>query len=115
MAVTADDLLELARASSDADRALAERCVTLASSYVAKYRQDQDPDGTVAVPPPVVDNAQLSCAEDIFTRSKSQNGVILENYQPGDDGAGVVVRIGRDPLASVRPLLAPWYAPLGFA
>lgn len=107
MAVTADDLLELVRAG-EADRALADRCVTLAPLYVARYRQEQDPTGSVAIPPEIVDQAVLACAEDIFTRSKSQNGVILENYQPGDDGAGVVVRIGRDPLAPVRPLLRPW-------
>ncbi len=109
MGVTASELMDQVGATSEKGRLLAQRCVTLAPLYVTRYLEEQSPGPTpVVVPAAVLDAAVLACAEDIYTRSKSENGVILENYQPGDDGSGVVVRIGRDPLAPVRPLLRPW-------
>ncbi|MFJ2297384.1 hypothetical protein [Oerskovia paurometabola] len=110
MAITAAVLLDLVGAGQQApgDAELAQRCVVLAAEFVARYQAEQDPAGVVVIPPVVLEQAELSCAEDIWTRSKSENGVILTNYQPGDDGSGVTVRIGRDPLAPVRPLLRPW-------
>jgi len=116
MAVTGADLLN--QVGGDAsDAGLAETIVAKAQVYVAKYREDSEPDpaAPVTLPELIEDGAVLACAEDIWTRTKSENGVMLTNYQPGDDGPGVVIRIGRDPLAPVRPLLDPWYPPLGFA
>lgn len=110
MAITAAVLLELvgSKAPGPEDTTLAQRCVALAIEYVARYAAEQDPAGVVVIPAVVLEQTELACAEDIWTRSKSENGVILTNYQPGDDGSGVTVRIGRDPLAPVRPLLRPW-------
>lgn len=109
MAVTGADLLEqVGGAASDAG--LADRIVGIAQRYVDKYQLDMSPDPAApyVVPPDIADNAVLACAEDIWTRTKSENGVMLTSYQPGDNGPGVVIRIGRDPLNPVRPLLAPW-------
>lgn len=118
MVVTAEQLLGQVNATvTPASTALAQLIVDKALLYVAKYRLDSEPDPDVpAVVPEVIDDsAVLACAEDIWVRTKAQNGIVLTNYDSGEDGAGVVVRIGRDPLVPVRPLLAPWYPPLGFA
>lgn len=118
MVVTAEQLLERVRATVKPETtALAQTIVDKAILYVAKYRIDNepDPDVPVVVPVEIDDGAVLACAEDIWVRTKSQNGVVLTNYESGEDGSGVVVRIGRDPLAPVRPLLAPWYPSIGFA
>ena len=111
MTVTAADLLTQVNAGV-ADTALAKRCVSRAVDYVTQYQVDSDPDDLISVPTGIVDEAVLSCAEDIFVRSKSQNGVVLTNFDSGEDGSGVVVRIGRDPLASVYPILRRWYNPV---
>ena len=118
MAVTAADLLNRVGATSDAESlALATTIVGKAALYVTRYRENNelDPETPAAVPETIADGAVLACAEDIWERTKSQHGIVLTNYQPGDDSSGVTVRIGRDPLAPVRPLLAPWYPPAGFA
>lgn len=109
MAVSATELLDRVGADAE-DQQLAEKIVTLAPLFVARYRAAMaaDPQNLPTVPDEVLDHATLACAEDIFTRTKSQNGVVLTNFQPGDDGSGVTIRIGRDPLAPVRPLLTPW-------
>lgn len=116
MAVTGTDLIEQVGGNADTDAALADRIVAKALFYVAKYRADSepDPDVPVTVPEEIDDGAVLACAEDIWNRTKSTNGVMMTNYD-GPEDSGVVIRVGRDPLAPVRPLLAPWYAPLGFA
>lgn len=109
MAVTGEDLLERVGGASS-ESTLADTIVALAVTYVDGYRlaMSPDPDAPYVVPEEPTDNAVLTCAEDIWTRTKSENGVMLTSYQPGDNGPGVVVRIGRDPLAPVRPLLALW-------
>lgn len=117
MAVTGADLLEQVNALvTPESTALAQKIVDKALVYVAKYRLDSEPcpDVPVTVPEVIDDGAVLACAEDIWTRTKSQNGIMLTNYEGAEDG-GTVIRVGRDPLAPVRPLLAPWYPPLGFA
>lgn len=111
MTVTEADLRAQVNAGTG-DVALATRCVGQAVEFVTRYQDDSDPDTLIEVPPTIVDAAVLACAEDIFTRSKSQNGVMLTNYDSGEDGSGVVVRIGRDPLASVYPILRRWYNPV---
>ncbi len=111
MAVDAAGLLDRVRATvSEANTALATKILALATGYVTKYQLDQspDPDNLVEIPAPQLDEATLACAEDIWVRTKAQNGIVLTTYQPGDDGSGVTVRIGRDPLVPVRPLLRPW-------
>jgi hypothetical protein len=115
VAVTGADLLEQV-GGDESDAQLADRIVARAERYVTKYREDSEPDPAVpvTVPEEVLDGVVLACAEDIWTRTKSQNGVMLTNYEGAEDG-GVVVRVGRDPLAPVRPLLDPWYPALGFA
>lgn len=110
MAVTAQDLLNEVHAG-EIDLPLAQRCVPLALSFVAQYQLDSDPDELITVPPIVVDEAVLRCAEDIFTRSKSANGIMMTNFEGAEDG-GVAVRIGRDPLAPVYPIFRRWYNPV---
>ncbi|MEU4386774.1 hypothetical protein [Promicromonospora sp. NPDC023805] len=110
MAVTAQNLLTEAGAD-ETDLPLAERCVPLALSFVTQYQLESDPEELITVPPIVVDEAVLRCAEDIFTRSKSTNGVMMTNFEGAEDG-GVVVRIGRDPLAPVYPIFRRWYNPV---
>lgn len=118
MVATAQQLLDLVGETVTAEStALAQGIVDKAILYVEQYQAGNEPDPSVpvVVPASIVDGAVLACAEDIWVRTKAQNGIVLTNYDSGEDGGGVVVRIGRDPLVPVRPLLAPWYPPLGFA
>lgn len=110
MAVTAADLLNEVGAEAT-DQNLAQRCVTRALLFVVRYQQDSDPEALITIPADVVDEAVLRCAEDIFTRSKSTNGVMMTNFDGAEDG-GVVVRVGRDPLAPVYPIFRRWYNPV---
>lgn len=109
MAVTGAELLSRVGGAA-ADAGLADKIVALAVVYVEGYQlaMSPDPEAPYDVPAEPLDNAVMACAEDIWNRTKSENGVMLTSYQPGDDGPGVVIRIGRDPLAPVRPLLALW-------
>lgn len=111
MAVTAQQLLTEVNADETALQ-LAERCVTEADLYVTQYQADSDPDSLITVPPAILDAAVLACARDVFARAKSQNGVMFTNYDSGEQGEGVVVRIARDPLTSVYSILRRWYNPV---
>lgn len=61
--------------------------------------------GTATVPAEVIDNATLSLTGELHLRASNPGGVV--SYAGGD----TVVRVTRDPLVSIRPLLAPWVVP----
>lgn len=120
MTVTAANVLaEVGADAEDAD--LAARVLTEAAELVRKYLQDHAdpaaavewPDGYPAdwptdIPDPILDRAVLGVCVHLFNSSKAPNGVLMQQYDSGDDGSAVALRIGRDPLAAIRGLLAPW-------
>lgn len=109
MAVTGADVLERVHAgASDSD--LAEDCASQCMAYVDKWITDNDPDGLIrlTIPVNIIDLAYLVCAEHLFAQAKAEAGVAMTAYQPGDDGAGVQVRIARDPMVEARVVLKPW-------
>lgn len=66
--------------------------VDLISAYV----------GAAEIPDSVRDNATLQLVQELFTRRRSPGGIT--NFA----GVDTVVRLSRDPMASIYPLLKPW-------
>lgn len=62
--------------------------------------------GDAEVPVEVVDNATLALTGELHLRASNPGGVV--SYAGGD----TVVRVTRDPMTAIRPLLAAWVVPL---
>lgn len=95
MAVTAQD----AQTYVDTDEDLTGYLAT-AGKLIAQYI------GDVVVPDEVLDNATLHLVGELVMRRRSPGGIV--NFG-GDDTA---IRLSRDPMSSVYPLLRPWVVPL---
>ncbi len=68
-----------------------------------------DPAGPVPVE--LLDRATLEVASRLFTMRQAPGGIVNQQYAAGD-GTGVgPVRIARDPLQPIYPLLARWAVP----
>lgn len=106
-----DDLRTLVGADAADDAALTSD-LQLATDLVDRYLDDAgDPDDLPPVG--VKTRATVQVAADLFNRRNAPNGVVLEQY--GEEANPVPVRLGRDPVASARDLLAPWVIPVAFA
>lgn len=111
MAVTAGDVLAEVNAD-DSHADLADRVLASANALVQEYldeavRVDPETGTPVTVPSVILDDAVRTCAVDLFNRAKAPNGVLLQQYD--DDGTGsTAIRVARDPLLAVRPILAQW-------
>lgn len=96
MTVTAGDLAEYLNASED--DTIIPGVLAAAQALVARYV------GSATVPDPVLDNAVLTVGVELFGRRNSPSGI----SQLGIAGDGTPVRLARDPLTSVYPILAPF-------
>lgn len=119
MSLTYEDVLAECGADST-DASLAGRVLESADELVAAYlgsatRPDPVTGEPITIPDSIRDDAVRVCAVDLFNRAKAPNGVLMSQFDPTGEGAGVVIQANRDPLLSVRPILAPWTVPLGFA
>lgn len=99
MTVTVDDLRGLVNTSIEDDSVLTQ-CLEFGEELVKRYVSRVSPG---SIPPTVLNEAVLVAAADQFNRRKAPNGVLNQQF---DDGAPV--RVSRDPLVSVRPILASW-------
>lgn len=111
MAVTLEDLAAEVNTRSPEDDAPLQRSLDYAVALVAQYVEEWLDTYEITVPDAAMDEAVLKAAVDQFHRRKAPNGILNQTY--GDD-LTAPVRVGRDPLAAVRPVLAPW-APAGIA
>lgn len=59
--------------------------------------------GSATVPAAVLDRCYLECGSELFHRRNAPNGVAQFN-----EVTGTPVRIARDPMVSVYPLVAPY-------
>ena len=98
---TTDELLasRLARhvGASRADEHVTE-CLTEAQALIDHHIGKRD------IPKPVLERAIIECGADLFWRRQARNGIAAFE----SDGELGAVRINRDPLLSVRALLAPY-------
>jgi len=116
MAVTVAQLLaRLGAEESEAEEAA--RVLALTEHLVLDYLTEHTPDPLVplAIPETVRDEAVLRGAVDLYNKTQAPNGVLMTTYDDSGDGSAVALRVSSDPLHSVRTMLAPYVAPLGFA
>jgi hypothetical protein len=112
MSVTYQQVLAEAGAGAGdqatAERVLAEAEIHVSEFIVANLLDDENP-----VPDQIEDSAVLRCAVDLFARAKAPFGTQI---LPDGSGSMVAQRLGADPLAGVRSVLARWCTPdLGIA
>ncbi len=112
MPVTINDLRDEVGAGAGATvDAKLTRCLAEATKDVTEYLEGNLDDVSV-VPTEKQDQALLVAAADNWYLSEAPNGIVNQQF---DVGAGEVgstpIRIGRDPLRSVRPVLSLWIGP----
>lgn len=73
-------------------------CVTFANQHVGNYVGAID-----TVPSEVMKQAKLICASEIYHRRSAPNGIAQFASMDGS-----AVRVAKDPLSSVYPLLLPY-------
>ena len=108
MAVTAAELRTEVGAGSTVPDAVLDRLIEVADALVGEYVASAA-EG-VTVPEPMIDQAWLACAVELFNLRKAPNGVLNQQYAAVDSGGvqSVPIRISGDPLRPVRPLLSTW-------
>lgn len=90
----------------DADDPFIEDCYQEAVDLVSAFCGASE----LAVPLAIRNRAHLEVGAELYNRRGTKNGI---SQFANPDGSGM--RIGRDPLASVRPLLRPYLLSGGFA
>lgn len=105
--VTAADLRTHAGAGASISDAVLVACITTAEEAIKTHIAD------AIIPPATLERAKLLAANECLQQNLSPNGVLNTQYDLGD--GATPIRIGRDPLTPVYPLLARYVAPLGFA
>lgn len=111
MTVTVEDVLTASGASVD-DTTLAQSCLDQANAYVDDYVTNTLIDALNPVPTVIRDAGVLTCATDLFARSKAPFG---QQIMTDASGTPITTRLGADPLAGVRPKFRPWCFNTGFA
>lgn len=98
--MTADDLSQYVGANAD-DTVFVASCWDRADALVAQYV------GTVEVPQAILDGATLDVGSELYHRRNSPSGIA----QFATAGDASPVRLARDPMTSVYPVLARWISP----
>lgn len=104
---TADELRAHAKVGAGVSDAILGQCIEVADEAVKRHV------GAAVIPPATLERAKLLAANECLQQNMSPNGVLNQQYDLGD--GSTPLRIGRDPLTPVYPLLARFIAPLGFA
>lgn len=111
MTVTVEQVLRDAGAGTE-DTDLAQESLDQANAYVDAYVDAALIDAMNPVPAPVRDAGVLTCATDLFARSKAPFG---QQIVTDSSGTPVATRLGIDPLAGVRAKFRPWCMNAGFS
>lgn len=105
--VTATELREHAKVGASVTDAVLNQCIAAADDAVRHHV------GAAVIPSSTLERAKLLAANECLQQNLSPNGVLNQQYDLGD--GSVPLRVGRDPLTPVYPLLARFITPLGFA
>jgi hypothetical protein len=97
LAADADDLSEYIGAMAENSR-LVTSCWEQADALVTQYV------GSVEVPQEILNGAKLSVGSELYHRHNAPSGIT----QFAVPGAESPVRLARDPMTSVYPVLARW-------
>lgn len=98
MALTAESLAEYVGTTSATD--FVQSCWSTAAALITEHI------GGSVVPAAVLDRAHLELGAELFHRKSTKNAIA----QFAADGTPAV-RIARDPMVAVRPLLDPYLEP----
>lgn len=93
MAVTLAEFMEYV--GTDDSGTFTQDCLTAGDKHVNAYIGNVD-----SVPPEIEDQAILICASELFHRRSAPNGIAQFASMDGQP-----VRVARDPMTSVYPLL----------
>lgn len=110
MSVTAEDFAKYL--NQGAVEAGMDDALATATAAVDEYVRANVP-SDLPVPTPILDQAVIEAASNLWDRRNAPGGQLTAGY--ADPDVGAPVRVSRDLLAPVRPLLAQWVTPLGFA
>lgn len=95
--MTAEDLSQYVGANAD-DSAFVASCWARADALVTQYI------GSAVVPSAILDGAKLDVGSELYHRRNAPSGIA----QFAVAGAESPVRLARDPMTSVYPVLARW-------
>ena len=98
---TPDDLLNYV-GGNQSDRDFAEKCLAQAIMLVNAYCIR-----TPEVPEEILDNAYLQVGSELFHRRNAPSGIAQFSSLDGTSP----VRVAKDPMTSVYPLLNRWVVP----
>ncbi len=93
MAVTLSEFMQYV--GTDDSGAFPQSCLTAANAHVGNYIGDID-----TVPAEIHDQSILICASELYHRRSAPNGIAQFASMDGQP-----VRVARDPMTSVYPLL----------
>lgn len=96
MAITLAELQ--AYIGTDETGSFIESCLSAANAHVGNYIGEVD-----KVPGEVHDQAILICASELFHRRSAPNGIAQFASMDGSP-----IRVGKDPMTAVYPLLLPY-------
>jgi hypothetical protein len=103
MSVTVEQFQQYVGTNEDSD--FLTGCLTSGATLVANFIGEAD------VPTEIVDQAVLLAASELFHRRSAPNGVAQFATMDGSSP----IRVARDPMVAVYPLLQPFQAGGGFA
>jgi hypothetical protein len=92
------DALKAYVGAPDSDNTFVSACWDEAHALVDKFC------GTVVVPAVVLNRAKVECGSELYHRRSAPNGIA--QFATLDGGSSV--RVARDPLVGVYPLLQPY-------
>jgi|SRR6478735_10279566 len=112
MAVTVDDFKKYLGDEGYENESLLTDCLEEAKALVDKFnkRYDRAQEGYVIsdAPVSVVNRCYLIVAADLFERRNAPNGIANQQFATLDGIGQAPMRVARDPLAGVYPILRRW-------
>lgn len=109
-----ETLREEVGAAAGSDDAALERCIAEAVALVSRHVQIHAVEG-LYIPAEIATAAYLKLATELYYRRNARFGIVNEQYQTDVGDVTGPIRVSRDVLAGVKPMLQPWLMPIGFA
>lgn len=112
MAVSLNDLKAYLGTSTEKQDVFLMGCLEEAKALVDKFNKKYD---TVSkgyiesdAPTGIVERCYLIVAADLYERRKAPNGIANQQFASADGIGQAPMRIARDPMAGVYPILRRW-------
>lgn len=109
--LVAEVTAEQVRAFVNGDRSdlvAIEACLTYADEALAKHLADDNFDTAEPIPDVVLERALIVLAAEVFSQQQAPHGIVNEQYASEGEAASTPIRITRNPMPVVYPILALW-------